>query len=325
MNDIGREGLPNAPTATEIARKAAAWIRQRDFWDWSEADQIKLDAWRAESLAHEAAFLRLDAAWNRTERLAALRAPKRGWLPASRARRGIVRAVAGLAALVIVCAAGANYLFAPREKIYATQVGGHRTVALADGSQIELNTDTVLRLAVDGRGAFLDRGEAYFQIRHDAIHPFVVTTAKHRVIDLGTKFLIRNDNDRLEVSLMEGRARFETANATGRKRSTGLTPGDFAVATADSMSVTKKPAREMANELGWRRGVLIFRHTTLADAVAEFNRYNREKIVIADANVAQHMIGGTFTTSEVKRFALVVRDVLGLNIENSDDQIVISR
>jgi transmembrane sensor len=325
MNDIGREGLPDAPTAKETARKAAAWIRQRDFWDWSETDQVKLDMWRAESLAHEAAFLRLDAAWNRTERLAALRGAKRGWLPVPRSRRGAARVVAGLAILAMICAAGANYLFALKEKTYVTVVGGHRTLALADGSQIELNTDTVLRLAADERSAFLDRGEAYFQIKHDAIRPFVVTTAKNRVTDLGTKFLVSDSEDRLEVSLVEGRARIETAIAAGRTRSAVLTQGDFAIVTADSISVTKKPVRELANELGWRHGVLVFKHTTLADAATEFNRYNRDKLVIVDTGTGRLKIDGTFPANDVKPFTEVAQDVFGLRVDHRGNETVISR
>ena len=134
--------------------------------------------------------------------------------------------------------------------------------------------------------------------------------------------MVRDDPRRLEVALVEGRARFDTMT---HARCTS-TPGDVAIATPRSVSLTKESEQDLANELGWRRGVLVFRHTTLADAAAEFNRYNNEKIVLADASVAQRTIGGSFTVTDVERFAIIVRDALGLKvIQNRDGDIVIWR
>src|SRR6185437_7595682 len=50
--------------------------------------------------------------------------------------------------LIAVVGAGATYLVPkPTEKTFATEVGGRKTLELPDGSRIELNTGTVLRLA----------------------------------------------------------------------------------------------------------------------------------------------------------------------------------
>ncbi len=64
------------------------------------------------------------------------------------------------------------------------------------------------------RKIWLDRGEAYFQIKHDSSRPLTVMTRSYRIVDLGTKFLVRQEDDRLEVSLVEGRARFEAVNGS---------------------------------------------------------------------------------------------------------------
>lgn len=324
--------MSEAEQATEtgvmaIEAQAAAWLRRRHFWNWSESDQAQLDAWLVESTTHEVAFVRLEAAWSRTERLAALRlhetepkaeAPQRNLRPA-------MRTVAALAIVGVLGAAVAFFAAGPRGTSYATAVGGHRTIALTDGSMVELNTDTVLRVAADRRLAWLDKGEAYFKIRHDAATPFVLMVGEHRVTDLGTEFLVRNDAQHFEVALVEGRARLESTSDGEPARAVLLTPGDVAVSTAHAMSVRKKPPEDFATELGWRRGVLVFDHTSLADAAAEFNRYNRVKLIVADAGAARRTIMGTFRANNIEDFTGLARDVLGLHVEKRPGEIVISR
>ena len=100
---------------------------------------------------------------------------------------------------------------ASQGKSFSTPVGGRETLAFLDGSQIELNTNTVLHteIAQDRRVAILEQGEAYFQIKHDQNHPFIVTAGNSRLIDLGTKFLARREGDRLQVTLIDGRVHLE--------------------------------------------------------------------------------------------------------------------
>ena len=96
--------------------------------------------------------------------------------------------------------------------IYATDIGGRKILSLSDGSKIELNTDTSLRIAKGsgGRRVWLDKGEAYFEINHNAAWPFIVTAGTHRVTDLGTKFTMHETGNWLEVALLEGSARLQS-------------------------------------------------------------------------------------------------------------------
>ncbi|HYM34289.1 MAG TPA: hypothetical protein VET48_02780, partial [Steroidobacteraceae bacterium] len=96
-------------------------------------------------------------------------------------------------------------------------------------------------------------------------------------------------------------------------------------ATANMMTVSKEPTRDLNNELAWRRGVLVFFHTTLAEAAQELNRYNDRKIVIADADSAHLQINGTFPANDIRLFGRVAHVVLGVNVENRGNEIVISR
>ncbi|HEY4123125.1 MAG TPA: FecR domain-containing protein, partial [Rhizomicrobium sp.] len=271
--------------AGEIQTRAADWVNQhRDSGTWSDEDQAALDAWLAQSPEHVVAYWRLDAAWERTQRLAALRPSAPG-----RSRSLIWRNLIRFAAAIIVVAAGTGAAFyfskpaAPDVRNFATEVGARKTIKLADGSEIELNTNSSLRIAPgpNPRMAWLDKGEAYFRIQHDSAHPFVVMAQGRRVVDLGTEFLMKSEPKRLEVALVAGRAQLDSPNDPMQEPAV-LTPGDVAIATATAISVTAKSSKTLADTLSWRQGVLVFKYTTLADAAAEFNRYNTKKIVIAD-------------------------------------------
>lgn len=316
--------------ADEVEAQAADWMQRRHFWTWSEQDQSQLDAWLAETPAHLVSYLRLEAAFNRADRLAALRKPlatrlarfaRKTWWPLLGRGAAILVIVAGLAA------AASQFLLSPVAKIYSASVGEHKTIALFDGSRIELNTDTVLRVAVDKtqRKVWFDKGEAYFAIHHDAAHPFIVITGDHRITDLGTEFLVRKEFGGVEVSLVEGRARIDTASPWRPSQSALLTPGDVVMATANSMSLMKKSSAVLGDEMGWRRGLLIFRDTALADAAAQFNRYNTRKIIIADHAVARLVVGGTFPANDAPLFVRAAQGLFGLHVENRGTATVISR
>jgi len=89
--------------------------------------------------------------------------------------------------------------------------------------------------------------------------------------------------------------------------------------------LTRKHGHDVANELGWLHGVLIFHHATLADAANEYNRYNPEKIIITDPKVARLTLSGTLPTNNVKAFVDVAKNFFSLSVARRGDEIVISR
>ena len=107
----GAEERLFATGAREIAERAAEWIARRSFESWNAQDQAEFDAWLAQSLAHEIAFLRMEAGWSKTERLTALRSPERtsSDVPA-KSRSFLTRAIVTLLAIAAFGGAGAFYL-----------------------------------------------------------------------------------------------------------------------------------------------------------------------------------------------------------------------
>ena len=106
-----------------------------------------------------------------------------------------------------------------------------------------------------------------------------------------------------------------------------LTAGEVATADIDTnrIRVTRMPLQDLTDELGWRHGVLVFNHTKLADAAAEFNRYNREKLVIRDPAIASLEIGGTFQANNIEAFTDVAQHILQLHVEYRGNEIVMTR
>ncbi len=175
------------------------------------------------------------------------------------------------------------------------------------------------------RIVYLDRGEAYFAVAHDAKRPFTVLAANHRITDLGTKFVVRENPNGLEVSLIEGLARLESANASSSAHAAVLAPGDVAIATSDTISVKRRSAKTLADQLGWRRGVIVFDNTPLAAAVNEVNRYNRTKLAVSDPAVGRLTITGTFPVDDIEIVLAAARDVYGLRVKVEHGEILIAR
>jgi transmembrane sensor len=321
---------PQFTCADKIEEQAADWLQRRHFWNWTDGDQAALDGWLAESPAHLVAYLRLESALGRTGRLAALRAPdgEQAAAPQSGAMQPVLLRMAAVLAILVLTGAGAAFLFSrSQERTYVTPVGGHEIVSFADGSKIELNTDTVLRarMTTQERVVWLDRGEAFFRVKHDPAHPFVVMVGDRRVTDLGTQFLVRREQHRLEVAVLQGRVWFDRPDKQTLAQAAFLTPGDVATIKSGQMTVAKTNVHLLDSELAWRQGVLVFRHTPLAEAARELNRYNRTKIVIDDATAAGMTMNGSFPATSVSTFIEAARDVFGLHVEDRGKEIVISR
>lgn len=307
----------------EIDASAAAWLDRRDRGNWSSDDQAALEAWLNESPVHRITYWRMEAAWERTNRLVALRPTStRQWK-----QPYFLQIAATLVLAAVVGSSFWNNLSQPAGTIYTTSIGGHESVILADGSRIELNTDTAVRVldTTKERKVWLQKGEAYFHVTHNAARPFMVFVGDRRVTDIGTKFDIRQEADHLAVSVVEGKVSFGAADTHQDSRALVMSQGDVVVATAEQMAMTRKSASELSNELSWRRGVLVFDNTPLFEAAQKINRYNRVRIVVANAEIGRLPITGTLSATDPVQFLRMVQTVFGLHEKNVNGEIVISQ
>jgi len=315
--------------ATAISAQAGEWlVAKSSAADWSDGDQKKLDAWLAQSPAHRLAYWRLESAWQSAGRLSVLRQPMRQQnnrlMP--RSTRWFSRIAAVFGVLAIAGAGSAYFLRTPAERSYSTALGEHKTLTLNDGSTIELTTNTTVRVALGrSRHVWLDRGEAFFRVVHDSAHPFVIQSAGQRIIDLGTEFSVRHTGDAVNVSVLTGKVLVESAGADPHYEPVTLTSGEMAIASAQSIRRVTTSQAQIKQALSWRNNLLVFDDTPLSEVAAQFNRYNKTQLVIADARIANLKVGGSFPTTGVESFVRVAQHILKLHVDQSGDRTVLTR
>lgn len=347
----------NAGTRTEIEQRAAQWLAQRDGGSWSDADEAALNAWLAADVAHRVAFLRLESAWRQSERLQALGAgwkqagpPPRGhWQsppstrreqllhaldrapprspPQAAHRRPVARALAVAALLAGVAALGLGWRAYTRveSSSFATTLGGIDTQRLGDGSQAILASDSALdvHLSRRERRVELHRGEAIFDVAKDPDRPFVVDAGARRIVAVGTRFSVRRDGGELRVVVTEGTVRLQPADGAARAPSSLLPAGSVAQIAGGNALLRSMAVAEAERLLEWRDGLLVFHDTSLRDAVAEFNRYNARKIVVADERVGALRIGGHFRWDNLDAFVRLLERGFPVRAEVDAERIVL--
>ncbi len=329
-------------SSNETEARALAWLAKRDSGRWSEADQAELAQWLSADTAHRVAFLRREAAWERTARLKAFGVSRKpGVVPPpgewrtspffERAQPSAVRAVlkrpalkiAMAAAVLVVAAIGVYFSSIPGDA-YSTPIGGYASIPLRDGSTVTLGTASRIRVDLTQmeRHIELESGEAFFDVAKDPSRPFVVEAGSRRVVAVGTQFSVKRSGTDIQVVVTEGKVRVEPKAGAGRAEF--LTAGAVAHTVQNSVLVQKKTPREAEEALSWRTGYLTFDGTALADVVAEFNRYTPQRIVIDDPQLAALRITGTFRASRAADFVELLKNGFGIEVRESEESIHLS-
>lgn len=216
-----RHHRPSADEAIEAT--AAAWLAQRDD-GLTPAESAAFARWRQADPRHEAAVVRLEAAWGALQQLRDFRPearmhPDRDLLRGARpARRVVPFAVVVPAALAACLALAAVWWWAAggtsHGQRYATTVDGYQRVALEDGSVLELNANTEVQVqfSPSERRVSLERGEAHFTVAKDKARPFRVGAGSVAVYAVGTAFNVRRRAADVEVLVTEGKVEVDQSD-----------------------------------------------------------------------------------------------------------------
>jgi transmembrane sensor len=233
------------------------------------------------------------------------------------------------AALLVMVVAGAIYHF--QSAVVSTGIGEQRVLVLEDGTRISLNTSTRILVDYDvkRRHLRLESGEALFDVAKDSTRPFVVSAGDREVTALGTAFLVRRDPQRTVVTLMEGTV-VVTLDAVSdspvtRATSTAaiLAPGERATFVANQGSPRlDHPALDTLTS--WQRGKVSLENLSLAEAVAEMNRYSTVPLVIERPEAEQLRVSGIFRAGDSLSFAAAVSENYGLEVQRQPRRILLS-
>jgi transmembrane sensor len=238
--------------------------------------------------------------------------------PARRFHKGWWAAGGTLAAGVAASLALLPMLMPAAETMVAYNTGPSetRTIALKDGSTIRIDRNSRLSVS-DGATRRIDLavGGAYFDIRHDPAHPLTVTAGDYEVRDVGTRFDMVHQGQRVSVAVAEG----EVAVAPANGRGTSLRAGrriDIMAPSADAAIAAINPA----NVGSWRDGRLIYDQAALALVAADISRYAGKTLTV-DPAIADLRFSGVLTIGDGSRLVDQIQGLLPVDTRREGNGI----
>ena len=247
--------------------------------------------------------------------------------------------VVGLALTVSVGPKGIHAPGASTGREYTTVPGQRLVVTLSDGTRVMLGAASRLRVPAGygriARTTELD-GEGYFDVIHDARHPFAVQVRGVVARDVGTAFDVRaySDDPNVRIAVTSGqvavglaldqlgltRPSFTTRNPPSLQ-DIALSAGDMVTVDATGFVVTH--LANVAAATAWMQGELIFKDTPLRDAVRDVGRTFGVEITVADSTLALKRVTGKFVGQSLDVVMDVITQVVGARYEQNGQRVVI--
>jgi len=354
--DNQQENLVQFEDRETLEHEAREWLVRLDGDEpLTEPEKQALRTWMARSPAHHRELVRIAEFWDSSNVLTELLIPMQQVASVAGRRRGqhswgfllgsllSPRRTAALAvSLCLVWVAFSALVAVPLDAsngIYASAIGELREETLADGSVLQINTDSQVRVEFSEqvRKIRLLRGEAHFQVAHNQDWPFEVYAGKGRVKAVGTAFLVRLEAEQLNVIVTDGRVdlalnRDAASAALPDNQSPASAPllhtlgqlkqgeGALLDATASAESYQVLAQKDMARQLSWREGYLVFEGESLSVVVAELNRYLPLRVEIVDQALREIPIGGRFKVGELEALFDVLEASFNIRVARLDDQ-----
>ena len=302
------------PQERSITEAAADWAVRLHAGRLSAAEQVELEQWQARDSRHGPALRFAEQTWaalgelhleldggKPARRAAPVIAPEPARQVSRRRRKG--RLAASAAALLL--ALGVGWLQGPQVMLrmqsdYLTAKGEIRTVQLADGSRVELDSASAISLDFTGqqRQVHLLAGSAVFDVAPmgaQETRPFVVQSAGGQTRALGTQFVVGRESDQqawvgvlqhsVAVSVQAHVPKGLGQRVLEEGQSARYNPQDGVVAL-DNVDLQRATS--------WRRGVLVFDRLPLADVIEQLNRYRPGRVLLTNSELAERQVSGVF-------------------------------
>lgn len=345
------------PNREIIEQEACAWIARFDARNMSAQEIAEFRTWIGRSEMHRDCFNQYLRTWKDFEEfsersvsevldtfaeepkpLSALGKLTGGWSNAI-GRQAAITAVVGFLMIALL---GIAIRFVLNDGggqplvIYATAVGENKSVSLADGTQIRLNTNSRMEVTYtkQERSIRLLKGEAFFDVIHDPKRPLVVYAGSGLVQAIGTAFVVRLKDADVEVLVTEGRVRLASMTEPGshlnevQSKTSIVVPlavvesGQNAKFAIDVEAIDTISSDEIERKLAWRDGALIFKGDPLEHVIEEVGRYTPIKIVISDPQIRDMKIGGYFRTGEVEAMLDALEESFSIRVMRINDRLI---
>jgi transmembrane sensor len=324
--------------ARRSAREFMAWLRTsplhveeylcvaaiaHDFHGATAAAQRSIEDLVAEARADRGPV----ATIGRVEPSPARRSWSRRWVPVS-----VGAMCAGVLAALIV---GSHLPRTPATPplLLSTTHGERHSFTLADGSGVELNSDTTVRVRFTGaeRLVEVDRGQAFFHVAKDAARRFRVAAGGADVVAIGTQFDVRRRSDSAVVAVVEGHVAVYAATSRGDATVaiSGSAPvhlhGGEMIAVRGAVAANQVESFDARQVEAWRSGQIVFEERPLAEVAAEFNQYSNRPIAVLDPSLGAMRISGAFAAGDLDSFVAFVGSLDAVRVTRTAARIEVSR
>ena len=291
--------VSSKPVSAQVLDAAIAWQLCLECGNGSAVEQAEFTKWYSANDEHARAWLQLGML---DHRFSTASVPARNAL--LKARTGVQERVrkigSGLASVALACGlalfAGKNYL--PVDYWMADQrtaTGEQRQLRLADGTLLNLNTHSAVDVRFDDttRRIILQEGEIMVETGHGDPRPFIVQTRDGSLRALGTRFMVKREDDGTRLSVLQSRVEAHPENSAEQ---TIYSEGQQVLMYSDRLGkmLAVSPGAD-----AWTRGMLVLDNVRLADMVSELNRYHRGHLGV-DPQVADLRITGSFPLNNVE-------------------------
>ncbi|MEQ9530488.1 MAG: FecR domain-containing protein [Haliea sp.] len=322
---------------SDIDREACAWIAQLDGARPTTADIEAFREWVNRSPRHRAAIERLSELWGELNVLTELAVPQpRACQERWRPWPVLLVALASLAVVATALIPFFDKIQPAPPVLFATSVGEQRGVTLPDGSSVQLNTASQLRVAYSekARELYLLEGEGYFEVAHDPGRPFIVWVDGRSVRAVGTAFSLRRDAGGLKLLVTEGIVELAEGSEQAKGRSSrggresvlGTVKQGQMVHLAEKLEAAESLSDgQMARELAWRQGMVSFAGEPLSLVIDEISRYTETRILIEDPALRNLRIGGYFRAGDTEAMLDTMSAGFPIEVERLDESTVLLR
>lgn len=298
------------PPSPHIRQQAIDWLVRQQSGTFSVSERQEFEQWLAADSSNRRIYEQVERAW--------------GALPCPQAELSVARNKTNRLRQPLMLACAASLLLAAGlainegrplidDSVFRTAKGELRQITLADGSLIELNSDTELAVHYSWRGRSLElvRGEALFSVAPGKLRPFEVSAGGGRLRDIGTRFDVAVGPSANRISVLDGAIHLSLP-ATGEQRQTEAGQ----MMTYNAATVLSEPvAADVKVFAAWRERKLIFRNTPLSEVVRELERYHPVHVHLADSGLNGLTLGGVFDSSDLERFLATLEAVLPVEIK----------
>lgn len=306
-----------------IAEQARDWVVRLFAENASAAERAQLVQWRAADERHEIAYRRAEALWRNLGKwkdLADLAPVQRGDSSSHGKRHWFVAAAA--AAVIAIVSTGflrqRTLLFSPR---LDTQIAEVRSVALPDGSTVTLGAKSGLKVAFSSaeRRVRLLNGDAFFAVTKDPLKPFVVEAGDTEVRVIGTQFDVHRGPEQVRVAVLEGAVHVTAADREDDMRP--LIAGQEIVSASGRLEHVRDVS--FAKPGSWREGRLTYVDASLAEIVADANRYSDKTVRFASPKLANLRLTAAFRTNQIDEMINTLERTLPIRAERNSGSVML--